>query len=685
MEIDRKNKIASLDHRRFPRKILDRHLLGLLVVGGKTYPTKVIDYSPRGVSLELDGNMLEKAEEQNFEIELRFDHTSFAGTIRHSHKDDDNKVFAGVAIKNLDPKKEVSFTDVDPGWDLVEDQETLQNLFNDLAFKGPEVLCKLRQIQGQAEVFAKEVRDGELVLEVFELSRGKLIEGFCSLRFEMFQTCHSLDSRIVKVDGNDIVVAIPQKIARLLRRETVRIANGTNDHVITAEIESSVLGKSTTVLRVADYSEHGISIFDPDLWLHVPPGVPIEKVVLTTNKGKTITGKGVIRGHSWLSEHGSHAAGIYFETATPEDRTNWHNFILEARYPALSFEYSNSDHEKIWNLFSRSKYISLAGDSDFTDVYEVTKKTWKMLSDAGTKISKRVLIKYENDVVGHLQMDRIFTNTWCAHHLAIDPKISKLVGKEIYSVTADVLSSEGANYIWSLTDSNKPWNQRSYYDFVGQYRYPEHNELKNFQVFEVDLKKPVSLNSDPSIKVSLADDYDMGRILKYFEIKTSQLEKDACSLHSNDINLTSLRKELEPYGLYRSRDFLAAKLGSTLLGFAQIERGTFGVNVYGLLDHMYIYLMDDGSKKSEIVHETLLNESLRYYRKFETNNVMLVLDINSERVEYYSSKGLQFIWKGVRWIAASVTSRRFHAYSQGLYGRLLLRKSKIKDKRKKVV
>jgi len=76
------------------------------------------------------------------------------------------------------------------------------------------------------------------------------------------------------------------------------------------------------------------------------------------------------------------------------------------------------------------------------------------------------VILQNKKTVGHLQIDRVYPDTWCAHSLAIDPDISKVVGKEIYSVTADVLSAEGAHYILSMFDSKKAWNQRNYFDFV---------------------------------------------------------------------------------------------------------------------------------------------------------------------------------------------------------------------------
>src|ERR1043166_3309238 len=128
-----------------------------------------------------------------------------------------------------------------------------------------------------------------------------------------------------------------------------------------------------------------------------------------------------------MADQEAYSVGIHFETATDQDRNQWHNTILEARYPSLKFDYQDEDHKEIWNLFDRSGYLDLQDREAFSHVVDVTKLTWKKLADAGVKLSKRAIIRKEDKVVGHLQLDQIYPNTWCAHHFAIDPKISKTV------------------------------------------------------------------------------------------------------------------------------------------------------------------------------------------------------------------------------------------------------------------
>ncbi|MCB0308029.1 MAG: hypothetical protein KDD48_01545 [Bdellovibrionales bacterium] len=678
MEIHPRNKIVRLDHRRFPRTEPTDPLMGTVVISGKRHTTKVRDYSPKGVSLQFDMGFLGHMQDYPLDIRLELGETCFEGSIRHTHEQQDY-VLAGVALRVIEPKGEISFTDEDPGWDLIEDETTLKNLFSDLTFKGPEVLVKLKQINGHAEVFAKEIRDETLVLEVHETKRGDLQKGFCTLRFEMFQTSHAFDSRITNIEKDMIEVSLPKKIARLLRRETVRVPNGTNNREITVELESRMLGKTKTPLEVYEYSEHGMAILDHELWLNAPVGVPIEKIILRTNNGKVIEGRGTIRGHRWIAEKDQYAVGIYFETSNNENRTLWHDFILEARYPLLSFNYQDSDHSKIWELFDRSGYLGLKPRESFNYVYDISKSTWTSLHNAGTKLSKRVMIRRDQKVLGHLQIDRIYPDTWCAHALAVDPSVFKTVGKDIYAITADVLSAERSNYIISITESHLSWNQRNYYDFVKTYRYPDHNELKLFQIHEAEMSKGWNLPAYKGLETRVANQYDMARIIRYFELHTSLLEREALGLTEHHLNLSQLSQEYSEFALTRKRDFVIGYLNGEFVGFAHLETGTTGISIFGIQDTMYVFLVPSLKEDRSKIYDAILAAGLEKYRDYNVPTVNIY--VPDMRREELSDQGLKFIWEGVRWISRRETAKRFHSYIQNMYGHLILKRELIRKRR----
>jgi len=371
---------------------------------------------------------------------------------------------------------------------------------------------------------------------------------------------------------------------------------------------------------------------------------------------------------------------ISFETKSDQNRTKWHNVILEARYPSLSFSYHDEDHQKIWDLFDRSGYLDEKPREAFTHVFDITKLTWRKLSDAGTKISKRAIIKFNDSIVGHLQIDRIYPDTWCAHQLAVDPKVSKMVGKEIYSVTADVLMAEGAKYVISFAQATKPWNQRNYYEFVKQYPFAAHNELKTFQFFGVDTRLGCKLSTCPDLKLRLASKEDYSEIENYFHAYGSELERKACGLDSDHLDLSNLNSEFSDFGLSRGRDFILGIMDNKVVGFARVETGTSGINIFGLLDVLYVHLMPGLGKKAPEISEALVLIGLKRFRDLGITDVLVALD--DQRPKYYADKGLPFIANGTRWIGRCAIVRRYHVYTQMMYGHLLLKREKIRNRKK---
>ncbi len=673
---------VKTEHRESTRQPLLSRAQATLVVGGHPYPATIHDYALRGFGLKVQSGALRRAGRETPQIELLIGETSFSGEIRHSRPDDHSyQAIVGIRTVNSAASGEVTFRNEDSGWDLIEDPETLKNLFEDLCFKGPEVLIEVRQPSGQGLAFARSLNEKDVLeLEIQDMKRGALNTTVASFRFEIFQTSHTFEAKIDSIKDKAFTVALPKRAARLLRRETFRVRNETNGVRLTVDFSSRLLGVPQEPISVWDFSEHGLSVLDPKGWANAPEGVPFEDIVITTQDGTEIHGRGAVRCHRWDPDAGAYLMGVVFEASTPQDRTAWHNTILAARYPTLSFDYRSEDHKEIWELFDRSGYLGLGDREAFSHVFDLTKVTWEKLRRAGTKTSKRAMIRIDGRIVGHLQMDRIFPRAWCVHHLAIDPKVSRLVGKDLYSVTTDVLSAEGAECVFTVTEAAKPWNQRNYYDFVSQYRFPEHNDLKTFQLYEVDLEGDIRLERHPGLTLRAANQYDLRRIGRYFEIYGNELERRALALELDTIDLNTFDKELAPFGLSRKREFVVALLNGQFVGFARIETGTPGVNLWNFTDMLSIHLMPELGAAATAVHETLVLAGLNRYREIGRKNVVVLLE--DGRPEYYTARGVQYVFDVVRWIGSCVATRRYHAFSSMLFGHLILRREQIRTSKR---
>ncbi len=79
------------------------------------------------------------------------------------------------------------------------------------------------------------------------------------------------------------------------------------------------------------------------------------------------------------------------------------------------------------------------------------------------------------------------------------------------------------------------------------------------------------------------------------------------------------------------------------------------------------------------IYESLLAAALNRYREIGVPTVSVYM--TEDRRTTLEDKGLLFIGEEMRWIADCVAGRRYHAFSQMLYGHLLLKRENIHKKR----
>ena len=638
---------------------------------------KDISYSGFGVIIPNDSRF---ATMETLEAKLALSNQLFTGRIANKVILPNQKLKLGISLPNQ-VQREIDFNTQDSSWDNVTDLETVKNIYGDLAFRGPESPIELKQNFSRATLLPMEItQSGTMICEIFQIHFGNLDKGKARCTFDLFQTCHAFDSNIDRFDQTKIEIKLSPTLARLLRRETVRVKNANSKFETSILLRSKSLNKEISEFQIYDYSEHGLSLLDPNGDLSLPRNLLFEEIIIQIKDIGSIFGYGEVRSYEWNRSLNSNVIGLLFKPYGEPHLTNWHNFILKTRYPNLDFDYEEEDHKKIWFLFETSNYLGLKPRESFNYVYDISRSAWEKLKESGTEFSKRILIRNNEDIVGHMQFDRIYPSTWCAHALAIDPSHTKLVGKELYSVVADIFSTEQARYTVSITETELTWNQKNYYDFVKNYPFPEHNEIKIFQIHEAEMGVGWNLETNPDITINESNKYDLAYISRYFEVNLSKIEVKALG-YDSDLELIQFNKELSKYGLNRARKFLIATYKGDRIGFSVMESGTTGLSIFGIQDTMYIFLDDTKGADRTIVYNTILNESLNYYKNLNVPTVNIYMEEKNR--EYYSERGIKFVWEGSRWITYSDVSKRYHAHTQMLYGHLILRREKIRMKNRK--
>ncbi|MFH1262788.1 MAG: hypothetical protein V1495_05020 [Pseudomonadota bacterium] len=642
-------------------------------IGGVPRNGVLLNYCGDGLGLMVEGANLEELLQRNKgRIGIRLGEDLLLGTAR-SVRAEAWKARVGVRIE--EQKNDLFFRSTDLNWDLIEDSETIATLLEDLTSSG----ARAPIVISQGKVFGSGIWIGGVkdpFIAAQEIST-HWVPGPIRCELTLFGICHVFDTVCTGKEGQQLRVQAPTRVVRLLRRETVRVSATTADGVRGVRVEHPILGKSQNRISVLELSEKGLLVRDPSEWIHVPVGVRFPLMAVELTDGDEILGSGEVRGGRFLAT-GEYAVGLRFTPATYEAKTRWHNFVLGMRYAGLHFEYKESDHGKIWELYDRSGYLDMKPRESFTPLVDVTKQSWRSLSEAGTGLAKRLLIRAGENVVGNMQLDRIYPKAWCAHGLAIDPSVSKIVAGQIYAATADILSAEGASYLYTITNADLAWNQRNYYDFVQRYPFPEHNELRKFYLHEADTAKGWDLTSPPGLVTKPASSYDLRRIERYFEVHGSAIERDALGFDFANLTMESLDRELKPHGLARQRSFLVGTMGGRFAGFAMAETGTLGTSLFGMQYTLYVHVMPEMGADSHAVYEGLLREGLELYRQWGVQNVNVYMQ--ECRREHFEVRGLRYIEEAIRWISNCAATQRYTAFSQMMYGHLMLRRELHKQR-----
>lgn len=673
-------KLVKSDSRNHPRIKLPNNVQGKIIVGPDSDFANIIDRSLGGFSLLAKPDLLKKARLYQNELFIEYHDQAFKAAIKNYRNDKGGYIY-GLQLLDFSEEKSLSFKDNQSDWDLVENSETVQNIFSDLAFKSVGALVTSKQVSGQSLLIPHQydLNEHSMVFQFLENNYGQLSLGKGNFAFHLFQTFHSFEGQVLQMDRSMIKVKLPKTIARMLRRETERILPNQFKVGLQVEINNTFFPK-TYKGEVYDISEHGLSILDKDNGaLFLPIGYKMQDVQLKFDNGQVIEGYAEIRGSKWIEEKQCYAIGFRFKPINDDNTTKWHNFILESRYPQMTFDYQgSSDHKKIWDLFARSGHLNInKNNKSYTHILNLTKRTWEKLSKTGTKWSKRAMIKKDGQIVGHIQMDRIYQDTWCIHHLSIDPKVSKLVARDIYALTTDVLLAEGGEYLVSFTEANKPWNQRSYYDFVEEYRYKDHNELKYYTTTEVSTDIIQKENSELICRIANA--YDQKRIMRYIDIYITELEKKASCLNSENLKLEKTAKEWGKNNLLRGREFVVAYKNNQLVGLSALEYGESGLNIVGVLNMLYVFNLDFAEEEYKIeAVDAMLQEAALFYKSVGRDKFLVNLEkgLDIEKVKTENS----FLAEAVRWIAKKDILPRYRSFSHLLYGHIILNKEKIRKK-----
>lgn len=587
-----------------------------------------------------------------------------------------------LLIDSARPLSALTFSKSDSDWDFIKDKEELQELFADLLAYGAGSKIQLHRdremLSGHllAAGALKEQRQMKIALDLpppgFRKGQDLVIT------FERYHCTYLFHCQLKEMDGAALVLSLPATAIRLLRRRTGRLS-GVGVEGFTLSLGNPVTGEQLPDLPLRELNEQGGLIHLPDHFVLCPVFLSRVPMRLSwSGGGAAVALSGTICSVRKSAAEAGYWVGVNFDRIQEEGRRLLTAELIRRRRAMIDVIYRPSDHPKIWKLFDESHYLELKSKESFGPVFEKAGLAWARQQEGMDIISRKIMVRQEGEIMGHLQVDRAYPDAWMVHQLAIHPNMTKLLGAEIYSTVTDFISGRGIKYLVSSVDSQKAWNHRNYFNFIEKYPYQEHHDLAYHDLYEYNFdghreEEAVPLEP-PNGHYS---PYDLKTIRRFFELQYSPLRRKALALDGSDLLLNQHNELYAQFGLYRKRDFVIYRENRQMLGFAVLESASDGINVCNLCDAMRVFFVAPlPPQKQAAALTALLRAGVRYYRNLHKSGFLLfVQQLPREVIE---KAGFSFVYVEANWIADCSAQRRYEAFINTMYGRILAKRARLK-------
>lgn len=599
-----------------------------------------------------------------------------------------------LLIDREQPLSQLSFSRTDPDWDLINDKEGLQDLFADLLAYGAG--CEMR-IHGERGMKIgrllepgglKEQRQIQIALD--EVG-DPWVKGETSVvTFERYGCTYLFHAEIRERKAGAIALSLPKMAIRLLRRRTSRLSGqGIADFSIA--LVHPLRGTSVSGLPLIEINEQGcLTCLPPDF-----PLAPIDlsriaiEISWGQRQGETVAlfdraaredapraqlGMAKLNAAVCSLRPGNDGAcrvGLSFRFPSEDSRRLLTAELIRRRRPMIDIVYRPEDHPKIWKLLDESKYLDEKSRESFAPMVDFTKIVWPKLQRGMDVISRKILIRRGDEVVGHLQMDRAYPDTWMVHQLAIHPTMSKLIAGDLYSTVTDFLSGRGIKYLLSATRLDKAWNQRNYYDFIKRYPFADHNHIETFQLLEFNFANPINPSQ---LSTDNYTEYDLNTVTRYFGINMPRLKREALALKADSLTLNSLDKFYRAFDLQRKRNMIVFKKNRKVVSFALLDEASTGLNICNLYDYFEVFhIAEMSSSEKAIIEQQLIDACLNYYKNINKPGVVYLA--KEFDLPFYEKLRFKLVCNEIRWFADCAASHRYEAFTRTLYGRLIAKRN----------
>lgn len=419
------------------------------------------------------------------------------------------------------------------------------------------------------------------------------------------------------VNGNEISFLIPEVVYQQVSRLNPRLEAPPG--LLSVAFDHPRLERLRIEKHPVDLSFNGLSFeVDPQTdMLFV--GESIGETIIETSTG-TLPLTATIR-NARRDGRGSLRYGVELHTQDANQEREWGRLFFDLQHPRVASRPS-AFSEANFDLLQRAEYTKkIKGFNRASDRAHYV-STWKRI---GERKDLGVFLLYpEGDgstPLGTVSLNRIFSDLWCVHHLAIDRHHPQFEGDlwRLFEVAA-VVYGGAATYMYYTNcpyfradfKAHHGWNNTIFEKFTDSLQADIEWLFNPYNLYAYSNPVGEHVHGLPQARGIRAHELDVlrARVLKRLPGLETRSHDYACE----DLHLTQLSLDYASAGLFRAREILSCGEGDEL-GFAICEMTDAGINLFGLFNEVRLFLDLVPEEKQVDVAQALAIEAARRYQQ----------------------------------------------------------------------
>lgn len=423
-----------------------------------------------------------------------------------------------------------------------------------------------------------------------------------------------LQCQVLGLEAERVLLSLPAQLLEGGGRRLGRLA-APDQFPVTFEFLHPQVAGLAVQKRVLELGFDGLR-FDLDLGQDLlAPGMLVDSAILRLPEGHSLPCRCVVR-HILELLDGSYQCGVQITDFAGAGRELWVEQVLRQMNPEVE-EATLLTLDEAWDVFDRSGYLEEKPAEHLQAMREPFLQTWRKLLNTRRSSARFWLHRSAPaQAVGTICTTRIYSNTWLVHHMGVDrslPAVRKLLvladlGPR--SVLQWLASAQPTANVLLYYDSTTTFNHAPYTEFFAL--APAHQvscrdiRLSEYLVSALPPRPP----DDTWVRAAQPHELEL--------VSAELLDRDGPIRHQAlDFSPSGLSSPPEGRAgeLPARREVLLCGSGDQPLGFALIETGPPGVNIFSLYDTARLVIWTDEPESRERMLLPLVSEVAARYRE----------------------------------------------------------------------